>query len=60
MNFLKTPLSGKLVSDQLLPPPPWKMTPPPSPKTVDLYQDFDVLQGGGHELGSDAHKSLSF
>ena len=35
MNFLKTPLSGKLVSAQLLTPPPWKMTPPPSPKTVD-------------------------
>ena len=31
------------------PHPPWKMTPPPSQKTVDLYQGFHVLQGGGHD-----------
>jgi len=35
--------------------PPWRMTPPPSPKSVDSYHRFHVLQGGGHELGS-AHQ----
>jgi len=34
MNFLKTPLSGKLVSAQLLPPPPLENDPTPFTKTV--------------------------
>ena len=37
---------------QLVPHPPWKMTPPPSPKTFDLYQGIHVLLSRGREWGS--------
>ena len=52
MKLLKTPLSGKLLSAQLVPHLPWKMTLPPSRKTFDLYQGVHVLLGRGRELGS--------
>jgi len=56
MNLLKTRLSGKDCT--ICTPTPWKMTPPLSPKTVDQYQGFYVLQGRGREMGIAHEKNI--
>jgi len=56
--FWKPPVLANVCVPNFYCHPPWKMSPPPSPKTFDYYKGFHVLQGGGHELGS-AHQKKS-
>ena len=55
MSFLKTSLSGKQESAQLLPPPPLENDPTPFTKNRLLVPGLSCSTGWGHDLGS-AHE----